>query len=89
MRSIAFGGALGTALADHKDKTLHKGPESFVFCKRDGSPLQPDVLRRDVLYPTLDRLQIPRSARSGGFHAFRHSAGSFINSETGNLKLAQ
>jgi integrase len=47
------------------------------------------MLRREVLYPTLDRLQIPRSLRCAGFHTFRHSAGSFINAETGNLKLAQ
>jgi integrase len=35
--------------------------------------LNPDVLRRDVLYPALDR----------------HSAASFLNEQTGNLKLAQ
>jgi hypothetical protein len=27
----------------------------------DGAPLNPDVLRRDVLYPALDRLRIPGS----------------------------
>jgi integrase len=27
--------------------------------------------------------------RSAGFHTFRHSVGSFINAQTGNLKLAQ
>ena len=37
----------------------------------------------------LDRLGIPRHSRSAGFHTFRHSVGSFINAETGNLKLAQ
>jgi len=63
--------------------------ESFVFCKADGSPLNPDVLRRDVLYPALDRLGIPRSSRTAGFHTFRHSAASLINARTGNLKLAQ
>lgn len=35
------------------------------------------------------RRGIPRSSRPAGFHTFRHSAGSFINAETGNLKLAQ
>ena len=30
-----------------------------------------------------------RPARSSGFHCFRHSAGSFVNSQTGNMKLAQ
>ena len=42
-----------------------------------------------MLYPTLDRLQIPRPARSSGFHAFRHSAATVVSAETGNLKLAQ
>jgi integrase len=39
--------------------------------------------------PALDRLGIPRPSRSSGFHAFRHAAGSLVNAETGNLKLAQ
>ena len=73
----------------HRENSRHTRPEDFVFCRSDGSPLQPDLSRRDVLYPTLDRLQIPRALRSAGFHTFRHSAGSFVNAETGNLKLAQ
>lgn len=55
----------------------------------DGSPLRQDVIRRDVLYPVIDRLQLPRGQRESGFHAFRHAAASLINQETGNLKLAQ
>jgi integrase len=51
--------------------------------------LNPDVLRRDVLYPALDRSGIARPKRSSGFHTFRHSAASFLNEQTGNLKLAQ
>ncbi len=60
-----------------------------MFCRRDGSPLDPDVLRKDVLYPILDRLGIPRKKGASGFHAFRHSAASIVNEQTGNLKLAQ
>jgi integrase len=60
-----------------------------VFCKRDGSPFDPDVLRKDVLYPILDRLGIPRKKGASGFHTFRHSAASIVNEQTGNLKLAQ
>jgi hypothetical protein len=26
-------------------------PDDFVFCKKDGSALDPDVLRKDALYP--------------------------------------
>ena len=47
------------------------------------------MLRKDVLYPILDRLRIPRSSGASGFHTFRHSAASILNERTGNLKLAQ
>ena len=47
------------------------------------------MLRRDVLYPVLDRLGIARNSRAAGFHTFRHSAATIINQRTGNLKLAQ
>ena len=88
-RIIPFGAILREALTQQCKLSRHTGAENFVFCKSDGAPLQSDILRRDVLYPALDRLGISRSARSAGFHTFRHSAGSFINAETGNLKLAQ
>src|SRR5580704_8713284 len=52
----------------------------------DGNP---DVLRKDVLYPILDMLRIPRSSGASGFHTFRHSAASILNERTGNLKLVQ
>ena len=76
-------------LSQHRESSAHKTPADLVFCKPDGKSWNPDVLRKDVLYPTLDRLQIFRPARSAGFHCFRHSAGSFVNAETGNVKLAQ
>jgi integrase len=89
VRTIYFGGALAQVLTQHSQWTTQKTPEKFLFCKPDGSPLHPDVLRKDVLYPTLDRLGIPRTSGASGFHTFRHSAASFINEQTGNLKLAQ
>lgn len=89
IRTIPFGQALANAVKGHFQQSQHRGPEHFVFCKADGSPLHPDVLRKDVLYPALDGLGIPRPKRAGGFHTFRHSVASFIASQTGNLKLAQ
>ena len=77
------------ALDSHRKNSVFAGPDDFVFCKEDGSPLNPDVLRKDVLYPILDRLNIPRPKVAAGFHAFRHSAASLINAGTGNLKLTQ
>lgn len=88
-RSIPLGKALTETLKIHREKSLHRGPDDFVFCRRNGSPLDPDVLRKDVLYPIVDRLGIPRMKGASGFHTFRHSAASIINEQTGNLKLAQ
>src|SRR5690349_3373054 len=88
-RSIPLGRALTETLRNHHEKSSHQRPDDFVFCKRDGSPFDPDVLRKDVLYPSLDRLGIPRKKGASGFHTFRHSAASIVNEQTGNLKLAQ
>jgi Phage integrase family/Putative transposase len=88
VRTIYFGNALAEALNGLRDSKDHAA-DDFVFSGRDGRPLHPDVLRKDMLYPILDRLRIPRTAGASGFHTFRHSAASILNQETGNLKLAQ
>jgi integrase len=87
--TIYYGAWLAGALQEHFDSAVFREPENFVFCKKDGSPLHPEVLRKDVLYPVLDRLGLRRDPRTSGFHMFRHSAASLINAQTGNLKLAQ
>jgi integrase len=89
VRVIYFGPSLLSALTAQKRNSIHGGQDDYVFCKDDGSPLNPDVLRRDVLYPTLDRLGIARNSRAAGFHTFRHSAATIVNQKTGNLKLVQ
>jgi integrase len=88
-RVIPLGDVLANALVAHHENSFFTGPDDFVFCTQDGSSLNPDVLRKDVLYPALDRLNIPRPKGAAGFHCFRHSAASLINAETGNLKLTQ
>jgi integrase len=88
-RDILLGSTLSETLRIHRENSSHRGPDDFVFCKKDGSPLDPDVLRKDALYPILDRLGIPRKKGASGFHTFRHSAASIVNEQTGNLKLAQ
>jgi integrase len=89
IRTINMSVVLVEALRKHREASDKKASNDFVFCKKDGSPLHPDVLRKDVLYPVLDRLRIARPLGASGFHAFRHSVGSLINAETGNLKLVQ
>jgi integrase len=89
VRTLYAGPMLMDVLRIHRSRSPHCKPSDWVFCNSEGQPWNADVLRRDVLYPVLDRLQLTRAARSSGFHCFRHSAGSFVNSQTGNLKLAQ
>jgi integrase len=89
IRTIYFGVVLAAAFAQQVHRLVNNGPEDYVFCKDDGSPLHPDVLRKDVLYPILDKLGIVRIPGGSGFHTFRHSAASILNERTGNLKLAQ
>jgi integrase len=88
VRTICFGNTLALALTSVRDSKNHTA-DDFVFSSRDGRPLHPDVLRKDVLYPILDGLRIPRISGASGFHTFRHSVASILNQETGNLKLAQ
>jgi integrase len=87
--SVWFDDVLTQVLTEHHRNSAHIAPDDFVFCKSDGSPMSPDVLRRDVLYPALDRLRIPRLKGASGFHAFRHTAGSVVEQRTGRIKLAQ
>jgi integrase len=89
VRVLHMGPALLGVLRRHWAQAVHRASTDLVFCKADGCSWNPDVLRKDVLYPVLDRLRLPRPARASGFHRFRHSAGSFVNSQTGNMKLAQ
>jgi len=80
---------LEVVLQDHMALSPFKGPENYLFHKDDGSPVDPDVFRSDVLYPVLRQLGIPIVPRASGFHMFRHTAASLINKETGNMKLSQ
>jgi len=80
---------LTDVLAAHFQQSAHKAPEDFIVCSKEGSPLHPDVVRKDVLYPILDRLRIARTPGESGFHTFRHAAASILNERTGNLKLTQ
>ena len=66
-------------------KNLHMIPGY----REDGSPCDPDYLRKWVLYPAMDRAGIKRGSRTHGFHLFRHTAGSIVHEKTGSVKLAQ
>jgi integrase len=73
----------------HREHSSFTSGADFIFCKRDGSPCDPNFVRDSVLYPAMDRAEIVRGSRTHGFHIFRHSAGSIIHKKTGSMKLAQ
>ena len=63
--------------------------DDFVFCRSDDDPRPHDLdhLRREVLYPVLDRCGIKRTPRADGFHAFRRAASKYLRKAAG-LELA-
>ena len=63
--------------------------EDFVFARADGTPQDPDYLRKKVLYEALDSAGFKPGYRSHGFHLFRHSAGSIVHSITRDVKTTQ
>lgn len=46
---LPHGVVLGEILAGHQRQAHQTGPGDFAFCKEDGTPFNPDVLRKDVL----------------------------------------
>ncbi|MBI4473464.1 MAG: site-specific integrase, partial [Acidobacteria bacterium] len=73
-----------TALKAHLDgKNL--GPDDFVFYRseRDRRPLDPDYVRREILYPALQRAGVQRIPRASGFHAFRRAIGKHLRKIAG------
>jgi|SRR5215475_8372645 len=72
----------------HREITLFKEPEHFVFSREDGRPLDPDHVRRYVLYPAMAAARIPVVKRESGLHLFRHTVVSEVAKRLG-LKMAQ
>ena len=64
-------------------------PDDFVFCRseHDRRPLDPDYVRREILYPALQRAGVERISRASGFHAFRRAIGKHLRKVAG-LELA-
>jgi integrase len=85
---VFMGERLASALLGYKGRTLFAGSDDFVFCRADGRPLDPDHLRRSVIYPALKQAGIAQTEWGSGLHAFRHLAGSKAHEKYG-LKAAQ
>jgi integrase len=76
-------------LCAYREQSKWAADHDFMFARVDGTPHDPDHLRRVVLYPAMDRCSISREKWTHGFHVFRHTAGSIVHAQTGDLKLAQ
>jgi integrase len=68
-----------------KAETRFPAPEDFVFCDKDGNPLSPDHLRRQVLYPALEAAGVTIGNRTHGLHMFRHTAITVVAQRAGLL----
>jgi integrase len=86
---LALPSVLADLLAKQRDGSGWDADEHFIFCRSDGRPLDPDHLRREVLYPALEKAAIPRRSRENGFHAFRHAAGSILYEITRDVELVK
>src|SRR5258708_4404969 len=59
-------------LTTHRECSAFTTPEAYVFCREDGRPLDPDHIRRYVLYPAMEAAGIPVVSRESGLRLFRH-----------------
>ena len=76
-------------LANRQESSDFNSAEDFIFCRPDGAPLDPADLRREVLYPAMDRAGIKRAARTHGFHILHHTAASLLHERTHDPKGVQ
>jgi integrase len=65
-------------IGQHKVASRWVADTDFVFCRIDGTSLDPDHLRNQVLYKAMDAAGIPRKKNESGFHSLRHAAGSLL-----------
>jgi len=62
VRTIHLPARLVGVLAMHRGGSAFTGPADFMFCKRDGAPLDPNYLRKKILYPAMVLAGIQRQA---------------------------
>jgi integrase len=87
-RTLHLPDALAEILQAHRSRSCWDSPEDFVFCSKQGKPLDPDYLRKCVLYPAMRAVEIEPGERTHGFHMFRHSAATIVEASTRDRALA-
>ena len=87
-REIAMVPEIERILIIHRERSEFTTPDAYVFCREDGRPLDPDHMRRSVLYPAMEAAGVEMQDYSNGLHMFRHTALSELAKRKG-LKAAQ
>jgi integrase len=73
-RQVPLSPVVLAALLQRKSR-VKNGPTELVFATRDGNPLGDGNLLKRAIYPTCDRLGMPRVS----WHALRHLHGSLLS----------
>jgi integrase len=79
---------IAALLSWYKEQSAFQAGEDFIFCRPDGSPMNPCVIRKN-LYDAMEAAEITRVKGQYGFHIFRHSAGTLLYAKSRDLKLVQ
>jgi integrase len=84
VRTIGMSKRLAAILMDHKVAAPYS-PWDFVFCSKDGTPLDQANLYNRMFQPTLRRAGLRRIR----FHDLRHTYASMLINQGENLKYVQ
>lgn len=80
--------AIAGLLVAHRQQAAFAADEDFIFCRKDGRPLNHSALRNH-LGKAMKAVGIEQIKGQHGFHIFRHSAGTLIYRKSRDLKLVQ
>jgi len=83
-RDLPLPEVLVSALSDYRVR-WKANPYGLLFANHKGQPITSCYVRRDVLHPIRERLNIPH----GAFHAFRHGHATTMFSSGANPKVVQ
>jgi integrase len=84
-RSMPMGDAVFSMLVAHRESSKWIGEDDPVFCGNKGQPLDPQEMLKDVVYPTCDRLGVPRTS----WHVLRHTYSTYLDSLGVSAKTIQ
>ena len=93
-RKISISAALAVELMAHRAQQRKElsaeqrrtagGGEEFVFCRRNGAPIDEKIFARRVLKPALERAGLPRAVR---LYDLRHTSASLLLAEGEHIKV--